>query len=219
MIDSSIQTRRVRALALLITAAVFSSAGAGSAAAPPSPLFSLLRTNYGPDASLSAKFTLTIFWSVREKEEKIKGRIWLAPDDRFRVNIGKETYVSDGETFRHYTAGANQLVIRDLADVDRSSLPSQILARYVAAYPFREVGREKGLVKFGWKSDSAGARYRTMEVDVEKKGGRIVRCVLTDNNGNVFTYLFSSTVFGEKVTKERFAFNAPKNARVVDMRQ
>ena len=184
-----------------------------------SPLLSLLRKNYGPEASFSTKFTLTICWNVREKEEKSKGRIVLAPGDRFRVTIDKETFVSDGETYRQYSAGTNQVIVKNLADADRSTLPSQIFARYIAAYPFREVGRKKGCARFAWKSDSGETRYREIRVEVQEKGGRITRCVLTDNNSNTFTYTFSSTVFGEKFTKERFAFNAPKNARIVDMRQ
>jgi outer membrane lipoprotein-sorting protein len=203
----------------VLVAAVVSSVYADTSTVSPSALLSLLRKNYGPESSLSTKFTLTIYWNVREKEEKSKGRIVLAPGDRFRITLDKEVFVSDGETFRHYTAGANQVIVKNLADVDRSGLPSQIFARYIAAYPFREVGRKKGLARFVWKRDSGETRYREIGVDVQAKDGRITRCVLTDNNSNVFTYTFSSTVFGEKFAKERFAFNAPKSARIVDMRQ
>jgi outer membrane lipoprotein-sorting protein len=56
-------------------------------------------------------------------------------------------------------------------------------------------------------------------VTVEEKVRRIARCVLTDHNDNTFTYDFAATVFGEKYPKGRFAFDAPKNARVVDLRQ
>ncbi|MBN2188051.1 MAG: outer membrane lipoprotein carrier protein LolA [Chitinispirillaceae bacterium] len=204
---------------LLFFLAAALSVSAGAPAAAVSPLLSLLRKNYGPESSLSTKFTLTIYWSVREKEEKKKGRILLASGDRFRVTIDKETFVSDGETFRHYTAGANQVVVRNLADVDRSALPSQIFFRYITAFPFREAGRGKGRARFAWKSDSGETRYREIAVDVLKKDGRITGCVLTDKNDNVFTYTFSSTVFGKKHAKEGFVFNVPKNARIVDMRQ
>jgi len=184
-----------------------------------SPLLSLLRKNYSPETALSAKFALTIYWSVREKKETKKGRIILAPGDRFRVTVDKETFVSDGETFRQYSAGTNQLVVKRLADVDRSTLPSQIFARCLAAYPFRVVERKKGLARFAWTSDSAGTPYKEIRVEVQEKARRITRCVLTDNNGNTFTYDFTATVFGETFPKGRFAFDVPKNARIVDMRK
>ena len=203
---------------LLMLIAV-SSACADTTATVVSPLLSLLRKNYSSEMSLSAKFKLTIYWSVREKGETKKGKIALAPGDRFRVTVDKETFVSDGETFRQYSAGTNQLVVKRLADVDRTTLPSQIFARYLAAYPFRETGRKKGIVRFMWTSDSAGTPYKEIQVTVQEKGRCITRCVLTDNNGNTFTYDFAATVFGEKYPKGQFTFDVPKNARVVDMRQ
>ena len=233
---------------------VFSDTAASS-----SPLLSLLRSNYSPGTALSTKFTLTIYWNVREKEEKKKGRIWLAPGDRFRVEIDNETFVCDGGTFRHFSAGTNQLagtnpesvdrayhrvvsgaiagrvrlskgmaavsagtnqlVVRRLADVDRSTLPSQIFAKYVASFPFSEVERKKGTAVFAWRCDSGETRYREIRITADEKGRRITRCVCTDHNGNTFTYDFKATVFGGKQPKERFEFDAPEDARVVDMRQ
>jgi outer membrane lipoprotein-sorting protein len=204
----------------LVVAIAVSSVDADTASSPVSPLLSLLRKNYSAETTLSTKFTQTIYWSVREKEEKKKkGSICLAPKDRFRVTIGSETFVSSGETFWQHSAGTNQVVIKKLADVDRSAFPSEIFARYLSACPFREVGRKKDVVLFSWKSDSVETLYREIQVAVKEKAGLITRCVMTDHNGNIFTYAFSATVFGEKFPRERFEFNAPENARIVDMRQ
>jgi outer membrane lipoprotein-sorting protein len=202
-----------------VMAITVSSGYADTTANAGSPLLSLLRKNYSAETTLSTKFTLTVYWNVREKEEKKKGRICLAPGDRFRVTIGDETFVSSGETFWQHSAGTNQVIIKKLADVDRSALPSQIFGTYLSAYPFREVGRKKDVVVFAWKSDSRETHYREIQVAVKEKAGRITRCVLTDHNGNTYTYAFSATVFGEKIPKERFEFNVPKDARIVDVRQ
>lgn len=184
-----------------------------------SPLLSILRKNYSPETPLSAKFSQTIYWSVREKEEKRKGRIILAPGDRFRVTLDKETFVSNGETFWQYSAGTNQVVVKRLADVDRSTLPSQIFTRYIAAYPFREQGRKKGVAQIAWKSDSVDAPYTTIQLWVREVDGRITRCVLIDRNDNTFTYAFTAMVFGKNLPKEMFEFDVPKNVRIVDMRK
>ena len=184
-----------------------------------SPLLSLVRKNYSPETSLSAKFSQTIYWNVREKEEKRKGRICLAPGDKFRVTIDKETIVSNGETFWQYSAGANQVVMKKIADVDRSALPSQIFARYLLAYPFREVERKKNIVQFSGKSDSAGAPYKEIRLWVRETGGQLTRCVLIDRNDNTFTYAFTAMVFGKNLPRETFEFDVPKNARIVDMRK
>jgi outer membrane lipoprotein-sorting protein len=184
-----------------------------------SPLLSLLRKNYNPETPLSAKFSLTIYWSVREKEEKKKGTIMLAPDDRFRITVGSEMFVSNGETFWQYSPKTNQVVVKRLADVDRTALPSRILDRSIAEYPFREVERKKDLVQLAWKSDSTGAPYSHIVVWVQEEAGTISRCVMTDRNDNTFTYVFSATTFGKNISKETFEFETPKNARIVDMRK
>ena len=193
--------------------------GAGSVLADTSPLLELVRKNYNPQTSLSTKFDLTIYWSVREKEEKKVGSIVLSPGDRFRVAVGGETFVSNGETLWDYSAKANQVVIKRLADVDKSSLPSQIFSAYIISCPFSEKERKGDVAKLTWKSDSAKAQYTAIDVWVQAKSGTITKCVMTDRNGNLFTYTFTKTVFGKKIPNEEFEFAIPTNARVIDMRK
>jgi len=183
-----------------------------------SPLLSLVRKNYNPETSLSTKFSLTIYWSVREKEEQKQGRIILAPGDRFRVTVSGETFVSNGETFWHCSAGANQVTIKQLATVDRAMLPSQIFARYIAAYSFRELERKKGMVLLAWKCDSGSTPYSAIRMEAKATSGRISRCVMTDRNNNTFTYVFTGTTFGKKYARETFDFTIPKDTRIVDLR-
>jgi outer membrane lipoprotein-sorting protein len=196
--------------------------GAGAAFADtatvraPSPLLDLVRKNYTPNTWLSTKFSLTIYWSVREKEEKKEGSIALAPGNRFRVVAGSETYVSNGETLWDYNAKANQVAINRLAEVDKSMLPSQLFASYVATCPFREKERKGGLAVLTCKNDSATA---TIDAWVNANTGAIVKCVMTDRNDNLFTYTFAKTTFGKKNSKEAFEFAIPTTARVIDMRK
>jgi outer membrane lipoprotein-sorting protein len=210
-----------RMTAMLAAVSVFGTASVFSATVDTvsSSLLALVGRNYGPDVPLSAGFTQTIYWSVREKEERKKGKIWLAPGDRFRVEAGGEVFVSDGETFRHFSPQTGQLVVRRLSDVDRSSLPSQIFERYIASLPFRRVGGKRGVAAFEWKGGPAETPYREIRVEVREKDRRITRCVLTDRNGNTFTYGFSATVSGKRIADERFKLDAPENARIVDMRE
>ncbi len=186
--------------------------------APSGSTLALIRKYYNPESSLSAQFSLTIFWSVREKQEKKKGSITLAAGNRFRVQTDVETWVSDGSTFWDYAPASKQVVIKRLADVDRSSLPSQIFSRYLTEFHFQESDRRDGVVQLSWKNDSADAPYASIRLWVREQAGRIERCVMTDRNGNTFTYVFSGTVFGRNFSRETFEFAIPKSARIVDMR-
>jgi outer membrane lipoprotein-sorting protein len=182
-----------------------------------SPLLDSIRKNYNRETWLSTKFTLSIYWSVREKEEKKSGTILLAPGNRFRVSAGDETWVSNGETLWDWTVKANQVVIRPLAAVDRSMLPAQILSSYLASSKLQEKERKGGVALFAGKADST-AVYKSIDAWVGVTTGMLQKCVLTDRNDNRFTYSFSKTLFGKKNVKEAFEFAIPTGAHVIDRR-
>lgn len=183
-----------------------------------SPLLSLIRKNYNPITPFETKLSLNIYWSVREKEEKKQGSLLLAPGDRFRVTVGNETYVSDGTTLWTYNAGANQVIIETLADVDPSIHPSRLFMTYIEKCPFREQGQSNGTAQLSWKSDSSSAAYASIRIWVQLKTGTITKCIMTDRNKNLFTYTFTGTVFGKKAPGEAFDFVIPDKARVIDKR-
>ena len=185
----------------------------------PSSLLTIVRRNYNQETPIESKLTQTIYWSVREKEDKKQGSIVLAPGDCFRVTVGSETYVSDGKTIWTYNSKANQVVIRNLADVDLALHPSRLFVSYIGVYPFREKERTNGMALLSWSTDSSTVPYTSIRVWVQIKTGTITKCVMTDRNKNLFTYTFTNTVFGKKVPKEAFDFVIPKNAQVVDSRK
>ena len=183
------------------------------------PVLTLIRKNYCPATALETRLSQTIYWSVREKEEKNSGSVVLAPDDCFRVMVGNETWVSNGITLWTFNSKANQVVVRKLADVDPALLPTHLFAAYFATLPFREQKRaEGGTTELLWKSDSVaktGPPYTSIRIWATANGC-ITKCVLTDRSDNLFTYSFTGTVFGKKAPKETFDFVIPKSARVVD---
>jgi outer membrane lipoprotein-sorting protein len=208
-----------RMLFIALSLATVSSFAGVAATLSPASLLSLVRQNYNQETPIEAKLTLTIYWSVREKEEKKQGRIILAPGDRFRVTVGNETFVSNGATLWTYNSKANQVVIRLLADVDLALHPSRLFTTYIGSCPFREKGRTNGTALLSWKSDSSSAAYTSIRVWVQVKTGSITKCILTDRNKNLFTYTFTGTIFGKKIPQEAFEFVIPNNARVVDSRK
>jgi outer membrane lipoprotein-sorting protein len=204
--------------AFVLIGTIVSPLLAGSADTP-SPLIRLLRKNYDPSQSIATHYALTIYWSVREKEEKRQGNISLASGDRFCITAGDERIISNGTTYWHYTPQANQVVIKNLKEVDLSLLPSQLFARFIVSCPFKQVRSEKGVAEFIWTSDSTGAPYQSIIVKVKEKDGRIDACVMTDRNGNLFTYTFTATTLGKKIPGRTFEFAIPKSARIIDLRK
>lgn len=185
----------------------------------PLPLIELIRRQYNPGTPLETNFSLSIYWSVREKEEKKQGAFILAPGDRFRVTLGNETFVSNGTTLWSHNGKANQVVVKALADVDLALHPSRLFTTTIGSYPFRESRRKGGITVLLWDRDSSTAAWTSIRLWVQTATGTIFKCVLTDRNNNIFTYSFSGTVFGKKTSPGAFEFVIPKNARVVDSRK
>jgi outer membrane lipoprotein-sorting protein len=179
-----------------------------------------IRQQYNPETALRAEFDLSIYWKVREKTSKSHGMFTCAPGNRFRVETGSETYVSDGSVCWQYSRTNNQVVIRPLSQFNPSTLPSRVLSTALDDYRFSEQGRTGGLVTLIAQGDSvATTGYRSVKLDVRESDGTIETLEAIDGNGNIHTYRFKKTVFRKPADSATFTFEAPTDANVIDHRR
>jgi len=185
-------------------------------------IMSLVRKNYSGTGALNATFDLSIYWSVREREEKKSGELIIASGDRFRVSIGKEILVSDGKTYWQYNQKNAQVVMRNFADIDAATLPSKFLMSFLSTRKFAEKKRDSGTVELVWDGggkDANGDGYVAITAVVEEKSGIIKTLKLTDKSENIHTYTFKKTVFDKSPKDGVFQFSAPKGVEILDMRE
>ena len=184
-------------------------------------IMSQVRKNYSGSGALNASFDLSIYWSVREREEKKSGELVVSSGDRFRVSLGKEVFVSDGKTYWQYSEKNSQVVVRNFSDIDAATLPSKFLMSFMSTRKFEEKKRGGGAVELAWDGggkDSYGDGYVAITATIEEKGGIIKVLKLTDKNNNIHTYTFKKTVFDKSPKDGVFQFAAPKGVEVIDMR-
>jgi outer membrane lipoprotein-sorting protein len=186
-------------------------------------VMSQVRKNYGGASAVSAAFDLSIYWSIREKEEKKSGELLVASGNKFKVTLGKEAFVCDGATFWQYSEKNSQVVVRKFSDIDASTLPSRFLSTFLSNRAFAEKQRSGGTVEVVWSGDapaSAGVDgdYTAITAIVEEKTGIIKTLKLTDKNENVHTYTFKKTAFDKPPSNDVFRFKPPKGVEVLDMR-
>lgn len=179
----------------------------------------LIRKKYTSTAFIRTDFTQKIYWSVREKTSKKRGSLSLAPGNKFRVTLGNDTYVSNGNTVWHYNRNNGQVVIRNVSDINLASLPAHILTTFFANWTFSEKRRSGSSVVLAGKADSISAEnYRSLAVTADASDGTVSKLVITDNNNNIHTYILSKTSFGEKIADTTFEFEAPPDAHTIDKR-
>jgi outer membrane lipoprotein-sorting protein len=210
---------------LILTAlAIPVSLSAQSTAAPKEPpAMTILRKNYSGNNAVTATFDLSIYWNVREKEEKKSGELLIAPGNKFRVTLGKEAFVSNGKTFWQYSEKNSQVVIRDFSDIDESTVPSKFLLSFLSNHAFTEKQRNGSTVELFWKGNGNGTAvdgdYTSITAVADEKAGVIKTLKLTDKNENIHTYTFKKTAFDKPPKDDAFQFKPSKNINVLDMRE
>jgi outer membrane lipoprotein-sorting protein len=213
---------------LTLTAAVFVGAvfAQPAATAKEPAVMASLRKNYGGTGAVTAAFDLSIYWNIREKEDKKSGELLIAPGNRFRVTLGKEVFVSDGKTFWQYSEKNAQVLVRGFSDIDPSTVPSKFLLTFLSNRAFTERQRNGSTVELFWegKGTAAGSGgtagdYTAITAVVEEKTGIIKTLKLTDNNENIHTYTFKKTAFDKPPNDDAFRFKVPKGTETLDMRE
>lgn len=181
----------------------------------------LIRKRYTANSFIETQFDLHTWWSVREKEENKNGRFFIAPHNNFRIELGNEILVSDGNTYWQYNKKGRQVVIDKFCNLELSYHPSQLLSTFLTKYTYKEVEKSGNQTSLYWSSDdlSKESIYKNIEIRVITKSGEVQELKITDRNGNIQTYSFKKTIFGAKIPKEVFTFEAPDNVQVLDNRQ
>ena len=158
-------------------------------------------------------FTLDIWWSVREKMEKKRGTLLLAPQNRFDLTLGTSRWTSDGKTVWNYSAAQKQVVIRRFNEADLALNPSSLFARFNGK-SFTVVAGKTGLLQ--WKGKDS--EYQQIFVQLSPDGSKINRLEFTDNESNKSTFTFSKMNFPSSVNTKKFTFVHPAGTEVLDER-
>lgn len=209
--------------ALVIPAALFAQSTTAASTAKEPPAMTMLRKNYSGNNAVTSTFDLSIYWNVREKEEKKSGELLIAPGNKFKVTLGKEAFISDGKTFWQYSEKNSQVVIRNFSDIDASTVPSKFLLSFLSNHAFTEKQRNGSIVELFWNGSGKSATidndYTSITAIVDEKNGVIKTLKLTDKNENIHTYTFKKTAFDKPPKEDVFQFKPSKNIEALDMRE
>jgi len=211
----------MRITTVFAVATVIAAAVAAPILAREPDVLALVRRNYSGTQAVNATFDHSIYWSVREREEKRSGEMTIAPGDRFRVTIGRESFVSDGTTYWQYNERNSQVIVRNFSDIDPATLPSRLLTTVLMNRAFTEKSRSGGTVELVWDGngqDIGGDGYTAITAVIDIQSGIIKTLRLVDKNENIHTYTFKRTTFDRLPRNENFRFTVPRGVEVLDMR-
>lgn len=161
-------------------------------------------------------YDLVVYWDVREREEKHSGHAFLTPGDKFNFSFDTNKWTSDGVTVWQYNSASNQVLIRDLLDVDLSMHPSTLFEDLLnKTFVETPDGANKQVATWVNPAPKRG-EDRRIEVLYDKKKSIILSAVFVDEDGNINTYTFTKTRFPEQISEELFTFVIPEGADVLE---
>ncbi|MBD3343582.1 MAG: hypothetical protein GF401_00810 [Chitinivibrionales bacterium] len=185
------------------------------------PIMNKVRKKYRADKTMKTAFELSIYWKIRDREEKKNGHLFLAPDNKFRVELGDAVWVCDGRTWWQYSKATEQVIIKYLLDVDLSHHPTRILTAHLNERKFtlKEKDGAYTVVDAVIDPEKEKSHASTIRLWIDSKSGIIHKLMVVDTKGNISTYTFKKTRIGEQIPEEMFRFEVPKDAKILDMRE
>jgi outer membrane lipoprotein carrier protein len=174
-------------------------------------------------ATLIVDFKLSIHWQLRDTLEEKSGKIYLKKPEKYRIELGDNLIVSDGETFWRYSKKNRQLVINRIRDIESDFQPGQWLFKYSDQY--KPAGLDSA-VQAGEKCygvrlvpKEEGARFDSLQVWISGKNSLPIKIETKDKNDNSATYTIDKIVRNTELADKLFRFSPPKGTEVIDMRQ
>lgn len=155
-------------------------------------------------------------------ENHSSGIMYIARDDRFRLESDQQTIITDGNKIWSYSPINKQLII-DLTKMDKHTImPRELLFSYGNRYyanlikSYKEKGDLWYLIKLTPKPDYKSAINST-KIWVNSKNWMVYKIEYLDMNDNTTTYIVNKVEMPKKINPEIFQFKAPENTKIIDL--
>ncbi len=214
--------RKTTAAAILLVLVVASPADA-QASTPPdaAKIIKKTRAKYESIKYLSLRFQQRFEWTLTGEVQELRGQVFVAPGDRYRVETSTQVIVSDGKTLWTYNKPTHQVIVDNLG-TQRNPLLRDLILRYTQDYRATLAGEDTVAGRKCWvlelSASDQGEFVPQIKVWVDKREYIIWQVEEKDANGNVNRYKI--TVFEEPSTlpDRLFHFKVPEGVEVVDLR-
>ena len=170
---------------------------------------------------MTAQLTHTWEWVLAGETQITTGSIFLADNNRFRIETEDLMLVSDGRSVWQYSPSQKQVIIDRIDPLKPNASPEQLFSAFTRnARPewVREEreGRSRFAVIRLHREEAADPR--TVEAWVDSERFLVVKLLYTDGAGNRHRYELDDIEVAEQ-SDERFKFDIPEGVVVVDLRR
>lgn len=172
------------------------------------------------DAQLS--FSRRSSFGPGRVEQTESGTLLLKKQDRYRVELGHQTIVTDGETVWSYSRQAHQVLIDRFRKDPGGLSPERVLMGAPADYSASLIGRDtvagRGTIGLKLIPRDETAAPQVLRLWVDPHTWLIRRARLEDGPGRETVYTVAEIRINTGIPDARFVFDVPEGAEVVDLR-
>jgi outer membrane lipoprotein carrier protein len=168
-----------------------------------------------------AAFSQTIFVDSTDSGYSTAGTLWVKKPDRFRLELERQTMISDGDTLWTYVPMHQQVLVDRVYPESAATRPDQLFLKY-----FKEAdaelmdtveldGHECYLLHLTPEEPDVAV---FLKVWVDGKSWLARRLEVTDDGGLVTEYEFTDVQINLGLVDSLFVYRPPPEVEVIDMR-
>ena len=181
-----------------------------------------VRKKYDSIADAELKFSQKTTFEMSKVEQDVTGTLWLKKTNKYRVETGDQTIVTDGVTVWSYSAANNQVLIDHFKMDENTMSPEKILTGAPTEYAPTLLGADRigstEVVALKLEPRSEQSLVKSMKLWVDKSTWLIKKAEILDVNGKETHYLVTEVKTNIGLQDSRFIYQVPGGAEVVDLR-
>ena len=180
-----------------------------------------MRATYASIDALRAEFTQTMTSEYSDAEESFEG-VAVLDGDRYRVEAGPHTFVTDGEVTWIYDEAKNQLLVNDYVEDETAFSLNDFFFKSNEDFAVTEAeaaeveGEAHHVLRLEPKRDDAF--FTAVTIWMREADGLATRLEVTDVNGTRMTFGLDNIELNPPLEDDLFTFTPPEGAEVIDLR-
>lgn len=184
-------------------------------------VFDRLQQKYEALSSLRAEFTQTMSSTFSDQEDSSSGTLTLS-GDKYRVETGSQTLVTDGTTTYVYLPTEKQVLINNASNDETSFSPSEFLLNYDERFNVSGVteaqvdGQAHYKLTLSPKRDDSFFQEATLWM--RDRDAVITRLEVLDVNETRMTFQLENIQLDPSLPADTFTFTPPEGVEVIDLR-
>lgn len=185
-------------------------------------LLDKVRQKYESVTDAQLKFSQRVVFGISKIEQKINGTLYLKKKNKYRMELGNQTIVTDGKTVWSFSIPNNQVLIDNFKLDERSMTPERLLTGSSGDFYATLIGNEKlgkvdvVVLKLVPKDDDS--IIKSMKLWVDESTWFIKKVELVDVNGKETEYVVDDLQVNVGLQDSRFVFKISEGVQVVDLR-